>query len=609
MCEGVRQMSSLERLVIWGFSFLVFLLTLFIAYKVSYKLGIKKALYRTTYILLSIMFAFILAPLFNNHFFNLNLKDLNIEFKYRGNSYFTLVDYIEEVIVHSEFLNDIYKYFPSLKDLFMDFPEVILAPVTYVLLFIVFIILWMPLYLYLSYKRKRRILYDRPIKKSHRVWAGIIGCVQWFFLISILLTPVNGFNRIYHAAIEENLDDGYTTLCNEIDSLSKYSKYCDLIELYDSTILATIGGKDSLNSYVFDSLTRIYYDGGYTNISKETSLIMKSSILLDQSGLFEELIMSGGAVDETWILNNNLDLDDINIIVDTLSQSKYSKNVLKELGDVSINALNDLLTKFLESEDFKINVELSNKEFIDEIKIVLKIIELLKNTDILTQIMNVKNLVMDFIENTHDFDVDDVVVFDFITELVNCVDLDSLVLFIETLFESKIFNDAIPYLINKFLGEFGFDFINYKGNMLETFKYFVDFGRLVKKYQPYGFFDLMASFNDDELVYFAYLFESVLKQDETKGFMDFVFGSAFVDFEFYSVQDIYAIKDFKKEVFIFRDFCEVMHGYRVSGEFDFKVIYDLFKNSDSELCKIILNIIEGNLSEFIKMFLAGEGAL
>ncbi len=602
-------MSSLERWVIWWLSFLAFLVTLFIAYRVSYKLGIKKALYRTTYILLSIMFAFILAPMFNNHFFNLNLQDLNIELKYRGNSYFTLVDYIEEVIVHNEFLNDIYIYFPSLKDLFMDFPEVILAPVTYVLLFMVFIILWMPLYLYLSYKRKRRILYDRHPKKSHRVWAGVIGCAQWLFLVSILLTPVNGFNRIYHVAIEENLDDEYTTLCNEIDSLSKYSKYCDFIELYDSTIFATIGGKDSLNSYVFDSLTRIYYDGGYTNISKESSLIMKSSILLDQSGLFEELIMSGGVVDENWILNNNLDIDDISIIVDTLRESKYSKNLLNELGEISIDTLNGLLSDFLEIDAFKINMSLTNDDFVNEIKTVLKIIDLLKSTGLLSQIMQGKDLVMNFIENTQDFDVNDIVVFDFVTELVNCLDLDSFILFVETLFESKIFKDAIPYLIDKFLGEFGFDFVAYEGDVLKIFKYFADFGKLVKKYQPYGFFDLIVRFSDEELEHFAYLFESVLKHDESRGFMDFVFGSAFVDFKIYSVQDIYSIKDFKKEVFVFRDFSKVMHGYRLSGKFNFKELYDLFKNSDSELCKIILDIIEGNLAEFVKKFLAGEKAL
>ena len=599
-------MSSLERWVIWWLSFLVFLVTLLLAYKVSYKLGIKKALYRTTYIILSVMFAFILAPMFNNHFFNLNLQSLNIEFKYRGNSYYTLVDYIEEVIVHSEFLNDIYKYFPSLKDLFMDFPEVILAPVTYVLLFIVFIILWMPLYLYLSYRRKRRVLYDRKPNKRHKVWAGIIGCAQWIFLLSILLTPVNGFNRIYHAAIEETLDDEYTTLCNEIESLSKYSKYCDLIEVYNSTILATIGGKDSLNSYVFDSLTRIYYDGGYTDISKEASLIMKSSILLDQSGLFEELIMSGGEVDEVWLLNNNLDLEDINIIVDTLGESKYSKNVLIELGDIVIDTLNDVLANFLEAEDFKINVSLTTDEFVEEIKIVLKIIDLLTSTNILPQIMMVKDMVMEFVENTHEFDSDDIVIFSFLTELLNGVDLDVFILLVETLFESRIFKDAIPYLLDKFVGEFGFSFVANSANGLNTFYYFVEFGKLIKKYQPSDFFGFIILYSDDELVNLAQWFEAVLSNEESKGFIEFIFSKAFAEFRYFSLRDILSIKDWKKEVFVIRDLCALLNGFRVNGVFNLKEVYSLLNNNDSEVSRIMYNIIEMNLDDFVKSFLAGE---
>jgi hypothetical protein len=138
---------------------------LYICYKISYRLGIKKALYRTTYILLSVIFAFVLSPLLNVELLKMDLTNIDITLTYQGEEFYTLVDYIEEVIVHNDFLNDLYKYFPSLKDLLMDFPEVVLAPVTYVLLFIIFMIVWMPLYLYLSYKRKRRILYEREDKK------------------------------------------------------------------------------------------------------------------------------------------------------------------------------------------------------------------------------------------------------------------------------------------------------------------------------------------------------------------------------------------------------------------------------------------------------------
>ena len=126
-CEGVWKMSTMGSFIVWCLSFLVFFLVLYISYKVSYRLGIKKALYRTTYILLSVIFAFVLTPTLNRKLFNYDLRQFDIILTYKGNEFYTLIDYIEEVIAHSKILNDIYAYVPSLKDLFMDFPEVVLC--------------------------------------------------------------------------------------------------------------------------------------------------------------------------------------------------------------------------------------------------------------------------------------------------------------------------------------------------------------------------------------------------------------------------------------------------------------------------------------------------
>ena len=144
-------MGMVGSFLVWLGSFLVFLIFLYIAYKISYRLGIKKALYRTTYILLSVIFAFILTPTINRHLFHLDLTQFDIVLKYKGEEFYTIIDYIEEVIVHSEILNDFYSNVPSLKNLFMDVPEVVLAPLTFVSLFFIFLIVWLPLYLYLSY--------------------------------------------------------------------------------------------------------------------------------------------------------------------------------------------------------------------------------------------------------------------------------------------------------------------------------------------------------------------------------------------------------------------------------------------------------------------------
>ena len=214
-----------ENFLIWIISFLILSLILYIGYKVSYKLGIKKALYRTTYILLSVIFAFVLAPVVTNNLFKMDLSDLGITIYYQDKSFFTVVDFIEEVIAHSDFLNDLYKYFPSLKDLLMDFPLLLVAPVTYVLLFLIFLLLLLPLYLYLSYKRKRRILYEREDKKSHRVWSGILGCVQCVFIISVVLSPLNGISRIYRNATSNTIGNKSASLCDQHEALKKYKIY------------------------------------------------------------------------------------------------------------------------------------------------------------------------------------------------------------------------------------------------------------------------------------------------------------------------------------------------------------------------------------------------
>ena len=130
-------MSLTGSFFVWITSFIVFVLIMFAAYKISYKLGIKKALYRTTYILLSVIFAFVLAPLVNNFIFDLDLSKFGVSLQYKDQTFYTLIDYIEEVIVYSDLLNDLYLYFPSLKDLLMDFPQILLAPIVYVVLFVI----------------------------------------------------------------------------------------------------------------------------------------------------------------------------------------------------------------------------------------------------------------------------------------------------------------------------------------------------------------------------------------------------------------------------------------------------------------------------------------
>ena len=602
-------MIYFEDYLIWFISFLVYLLILYIGYKISYKLGIKKALYRTTYILLSIIFAFILSPFVNRALFNLDLSEFDITLKYKGISFYTLIDYTEEVIAHSDFLNDIYKYVPSLKSLFMDFPEVILAPVTYVLLFIVFIICWMPLYLYLSYRRKRSVLYERKEKKKCRVWAGVLGAFQCVIIISTILTPINGFNRIYHNAIEGTLNDEYDSICDENKYLKKYEKYCNLIDVYDSTIFASVGGKGTINDYIFDALTRISYDGGYTSISKEASLIVKSTIVLDQSGLLDSISEGSDIIPISLIIGNNLSDEDVDIIMETLSKSKYSEELLTELGTLVTNTLNNLLVDLLKEKKFTVDYSLDKEEIISEIKIALNAIRILTKDELLTQVLQAIDKITYFLENVPNYKRDDIVMITFISNLVKNVNLDNFMIFCESLFDSQIFNKAIPYIIDAFLGDLGFNFSTTNGDILFQLNNFLSFGKLVQKYQPTDFFELISSLNDEELLLFADLATKVVKSPETQGFIDFILSIALGQFKVYSLREIYNISDWRKEVYVLKDFCVFMNNYRKTGKLDLSLAIDIINHKDSQVTQVFLSVLKGNFSSFLKLALSGGDLL
>lgn len=601
-------MSLSSSLGVWFISFFFFLFIVYIGYKIGHKLGLKKALFRTTYILISVIFAFVLTPILNRELFNLDLRKLNITLTYKDEQFYTLIDYIEEVIAHSKFLNDIYAYVPSLKDLFMDFPEVILSPVTYVLLFIIFLIIWLPLYLYLSYKRKTKILYEKKENEKNNVWAGIITAVQLIFIFSVVLTPINGINRIYQDAVNDTLDEEYTSICDDNVIFSDYSKICDLIELYDSSIFADLGNKGGFNNFVFDSLTRISYDGGYTSIAKESSMMVKGTIVLDQSGLLDIMEEDLDIIPTSLIMNNKLSEKDIDIIVNTLRESKYSREVLIELGDLVTNTLKELLSQILTYEDFKLDYSMGNDKIVSEIKVVLNAIKMLSGTDLLPQILVFVEKIENFIRTVPNYSINEIVVFDFILDLVNSVDLDKLESFGEYLLESSTFNKVIPYIIDNVFFDAGFSFVSTNGDLLDQFYNFLDFGRLVKKYQTNDPLKLVADMSDEDVVFAAELFQYVASCPETKPFVDFLFSLMLESFDYYSLEDIYAIPNWSSEALYIREFCSILYeSIRVTGKMDLIRLANLFKYKDDSLfVDLLIRLFKINLPSVLE-FINREG--
>lgn len=602
-------MSLTERFLIWIISFLILSCLMFVAYKVSYKLGIKKALYRTTYILLSVIFAFVLAPFVNDLVFDMDLRDIGIMLKYKNNEFYTLIDYIEEVIVHSNFLNDLYVYFPSLKDMLMDFPQILLVPLIYVFLFIAFLIVWFPLYLYLSYKRKRRILYEREDNKRHRIWAGILGCVQVVFLVSATLSPLNGLSRIYRNATKDTLSKEYDSLCDEHDALTKYKQYCDIIEVYNSTVFATIGGNKSISNHIFDSLTRMSYDGGYTSLSDEASMIVKSGIVLNQSGLIESISSNSDTLSLDTMIEGKLSEEDIDVIVETLSESKYSENVLRELENLVNNTLNGLMKDLLGNADFDVSYVQDKDEMINEIKLGLKTINLLANSTLISDLVKVIEKIIYFANVHPNNRKTDIVVMEFFNDVTSSINLKELEQFGDYMFDSRIFENVMPYLLDELLGPFGFRFIKNQGDIKTLFHKALEFFGLIDKYHPYDFFEFLRYVSDEELMAMADIVDYICKTPEIKGLLICLLNEIFrqTNIEYFP-HDFLEVKNWRKEAYVLRDFCIVIEKAVRHNVVDTDGIIRLLKKyKDSEMISIMKNIAVSNINFFAREIILAIG--
>lgn len=600
-------MSLTERFLVWISSFIVFVLVMFISYKISYKLGIKKALYRTTYILLSVIFAFVLTPLINNYIFDLDLSKFGITLRYKDRTFNTFIDYIEEVIVHSRVLNDLYIYFPSLKDLLMDFPQVLFAPIMYVLLFVVFLIVWFPLYMYLSYKRKRRVLYERKDNKKHRRWAGVLGCVQMVFIISVLLSSVNGINRIYQNSIKDTLDEKYSSLCDGHEVLEKYKDYCDVFEFYDSSVFAMIGTNGTISNYIFDSLTRIHYEDDYTSLSKEASLIIKSGIVLNQSGLLDSVMVDSEELLIEKIAANKLTDKDIDIIVETLSESKYSENLVNELADLVEEALNEIMRKVLAKEEFSFEYKISKEELINEIKVVLKTLMYMGNKTLLRDSIKLINRVIDFI-NLYENKKNVYTVFDFFIDIGDTVNLNQVREIFDYFLESKIFTEMLPYIIDENLGFMGLSFIPTQGDLKILGETFIDFLGIVQKYHVNDPLKMLANMKEKDMATLANILRTLSTRPEYSSFVRFIFDQAFMNFDInYFPNDFLNVYDWSREVEAVCSFSKLADKFISNKELTVGEIGSFFAYRDTLVFEAVLKTARSNPGFVFGQFILAAG--
>jgi hypothetical protein len=279
---------------------------------------------------------------------------------------------------------------------------------------------------------------------------------------------------------------------------------------------------------------------------------------------------------------------------------------LIELGDLVTNTLNSLLSDIFNYQGLTLDYSMSREKVVSEIKVILIAIKMLSGTTLLNQILKTAEKIKNFVETVPEYKINEFVVFDFILDMVNGTDLDELETFVEYLFESSTFNKVLPYILDSVFYDAGFSFVATNGDVLDQFYNFMDFGRIVKKYQINDPLKLVASMDDEDVVLTAEIMQYMANCAETRGFINFIFGEIFRDFEYYSMSELYAIPNWGNEALLIRDFCGVMYNIvRQTGEVDYAKLISLLKNDESPFVQMLVDFFRINLPTILDIALKG----
>ena len=431
--------------IVFTVSLLILCFILYLMFIIGKKQGIKKSLYKISYRAICIVFSFVTAPYINEYLVNYNLYDIGKSIKYNGLHFYRFIDFFEEIIVHNEVLNDIYNLIPSLKNLLMDFPQVLFIPFTYVIVFIITSILLFPIYLYVTRKKENEVLYDGPVKKSPEIWAGILNCVQFIFVISVILTPINGLTRIYKESTNNLISDN-SNICEETKYIDKYALACSIIEGYNSSALGLLG-ENPINKKLYNSLTRINYGDKNTNLNNEVVSIARAGVVLNKTGLLSAIEVE--SFEEVNNLNlHSLTSEDIDVVIEAFKQSLYTKDVMYELYDWSKSYLDWILVTLV-GEEYEFNYEYD--DVVEELEIILRTLNyILNKTEFLNNINEIYMIINRFIKDPitgTNIPADIRLFFD----VVYTLDLETLKDIFTHLKESRIYQDVVPQILENVL--------------------------------------------------------------------------------------------------------------------------------------------------------------
>ena len=562
-------MSLFLRSMLFISSLIIFLLIFLISYKVGKKRGIKKALYRITYRCICVILSFLIAPYLTDYILNFDLYPHGLAIHYQGLNFYRIIDFIEEVIVHSEILNDIYFLLPNLKSLLIDFPHVVFIPFAYLLAFALFSLLLLPLYFYLAYRRKKRTLYDVSYKNGGKIAAGILTGINVIVLISILLTPVNGLVRIYSDAKvgQINYDEN---ICEQSEYLEKYEFTCLLLEGYDSTVFSFIG-KNPVNKYIYDSLTRVEYGGNNTNFSNEIVSIAQAGIILNKTGLLNAINSGVEDFGDIDMLDfNGLTSNDVDTIISAFENSLYTREVLLDVYDWSGTYLNFLLKEEL---DVDVGLNLTYDELINELRIILSAINLILNNDAYIENFNtIYKMIDDFSKLHEDIRDDDDYRIVLFLNAVYHLDLEALRTIYNYLSQSKVYRLVVPNLLDTLLSTLD-THVNMSANpdeMDRVIRLCFDLFQVIKNHEyTYNILTLISELSDEEVSVIASV-ATYISQTETMN-------TFFYDIVSYAIGTLHLKFDIPTELLLkIRDwYTELKLARLVVGIVDKAVSYEI----------------------------------
>lgn len=600
-------MKLFFRCLIFATSLLLLSLICFVSYKLGKRKGLKKSLYQISYRALCVIFSFIVAPFLNEYILNFDLYDIEKYIKYQGMYFYRIIDFVEEVIVHNEVLNDIYNFIPSLKNLLMDFPQVLTIPIVYVITFILISLFLLPLYLFLSYKRKRRDLYDKKHSKKYGVWAGVINAIEVVFLISIILTPINGLSRIYKDT-SKNLVSRESNICLQNKYLEKYDLPCKLIEGYNSSVFSLIGD-NPINKYIYASLTRINYDNKETSLNKEVVSIARAGIVLNKTGLLDAINVESFE-DVTSLNFSGLTEEDIDVVVEAFEQSLYTKDVIYEVYEWSKSYL-DWLIQDLIDEEFKATYKY--EDMVGELKIVLTAINyIISNNDVLENVAKIYEIVDNY-KNKPMYDKNvstDVKLF---FDISYALDIDALIELYTLLKDSKIYKDFIPQIVDHLLLNEGIEITSARDpeEFNQAVLYALNIMKIIQNHKYiYNIVHLLSELTIQELHYIAEVVEYLASTKTLNHLLpdlaEFGIKDSQIEMDL-PLHILYEIKDWDRELELVGVVMDVVYTHMSKGYIDYdRAWYGLTTYDDTILFKTAFKYAISILPKAFTMWIAGK---